>query len=372
MKQTTGLLMLLGSVLTVLVSGCTSSSSNSRRELVLADLERDIASQQAVMNPADRPEAPMAKPAAVTPSETIPPAGVGTAPTGAVPGRYMPLDTTGGSLTIQAESVLRITVVEDPGLSGSYSVNSLGGIQFGYVGPVILDNLTEQQAEAKISQILISREFHTATVTVKILRPSYDRVQIAGDVRRPGLIKLGAGDEVSLNNALNQVGGIMDTPWNTKVKVVRGGLNSPLAAYLPGEVYSLADAGRNPRVPDVMLRNNDAVFVQAVRQRADRGRGTAAQESRWVLVLGEVGRPGFYGFEGSERFTMMNLAFRMGGFPPYANSKSVRVIRTDKDGIEQEFRVNARKILEEGDPDLDFPLEPGDRVIVPSRGISLF
>lgn len=69
---------------------------------------------------------------------------------------------------------------------------------------------------------------------------------------------------------------------------------------------------------------------------------------------------------------MMNLIFRLGGLPAYANDKAVRVIRANADGMQQEFRVNVREILEEGDPELDFPLESGDRVIVPSRGISFF
>ena len=33
-----------------------------------------------------------------------------------------------------------------------------------------------------------------------------------------------------------------------------------------------------------------------------------------------------------------------------ANDKAVRVIRTDADGVEEEFRVNVREMLKEGDP----------------------
>ncbi len=371
MKRFSGCLALV--IATLLAGGCASSS---RREVVLADLMRDIDAQgealAAPSNAGDRPDAPMTlvpNSASPAPANTATPAGTSmeTAPAG----NYMPLDLAlgGGALTIQADSVLRITVGEDPGLSGSYPVNGLGGIQLGYIGPVILDNLTEDDAAKKISQILMSREFHTATVTVKILRPSYDQVRISGAVRRPGLIKIGAGDEVSLNNALNQVGGITDTPWRTKVKVVRGGLRSILSPYLPGEVYDLSDEKRNPQMPDVMLRNNDMVLVYSKVQQRNKG---LPEEPRWVLVLGEVSQQGFYRFEPSERFTMMNLIFRMGDLPPYANDKAIRVIRADRDGIEQEFRVNVREIMEEGDPELDFPLQSGDRIIIPARRISLF
>lgn len=364
---------LLITLLALFASGCASSSS-SRRDVVLSDLIRDIEAQNSATASGqgqDRPDAPMK---AVPTSASKPPTSTGAIPGAraddAPEGSYEPLDlsTGGGPLTIQAESVLRITVAEDPGLSGSYPVNGLGGIQLGYIGPVILDNLTEEEAAQKIQRVLSSREFSAATVTVKILRLSYDRVGIAGTVRKPGIIRVGAGDEISLNNALNQVSGITDTPWKTRVKVVRGGLTSVLAPYLPGEVYYLADEQRNPRIPNVMLRNNDAVFVYSTTQTSTGKR----QGARWILVLGEVGQEGFVSFEPQDRFTMMNLIFRLGGLPAYANDKAVRVIRANADGMQQEFRVNVREILEEGDPALDFPLESGDRVIVPSRGISFF
>lgn len=274
-------------------------------------------------------------------------------------------------LTIQPDSVLRITVEEDAGLGGSYPVNDLGAIQFGYIGPVILYNMTEEQATEKIRSILLNRDFKTASVKVKILRASYDKCQIAGDVRRPGTIKIGSGDSVSLNNALVSAGGLKYAPRMTRIKIVRGGLLSALAPALSGEVYSLVDENNRPKVPDVFLRNNDVAFVYSWSPEKRRGTGQHLA-ARWVLVLGEVGQEGFYSFAAYERFTMMNLIFRLGGLPKYANTKAIRVIRTDTNGEEKEFKVNAKEILEEGDPDKDFTLQSGDRIIVPARRIALF
>ena len=91
-----------------------------------------------------------------------------------------------------------------------------------------------------------------------------------------------------------------------------------------------------------------------------------------VLALGEVKRKGIYRFSHAEPCTMMHLLFKMGGLPPYAKASAVRVIRVDADGFEQEFEVDAERILDEGNPADDFQLENGDRVIVPARRISLF
>lgn len=365
MMNVTPRLVLVAAVLLV-AGGCRST----RPTVTLDDLIRNMDAQDAAATAAsttasDTPDAPVAK---VADAEL---AALESGATTPASGGFEPLDLhAGGSLTIQADSVLRITVAEDPGLSGSYPVNSLGGIQFSYIGPVILDNLTELDAVAKIQRILLARDFQSANVTVKIMRPSYDRVRIAGGVRRPGEIKVGAGDEVSLNSALSQAGGITDDPWRTQVKIVRGGLTSIMAAYLPGEIYDLVDSQKRPYVPDVKLRNNDVVFVYG--RAAVAGRRGVRERARYVLVMGEVGQPGFYRFEPSERFTMMNLMFRIGGLPSYANDKGIRVIRQSENGSEEEFKVNVREIMKEGNPELDFPLVSGDRIVVPERRISLF
>jgi len=155
---------------------------------------------------------------------------------------------------------------------------------------------------------------------------------------------------------------------------VRGGLMRAVAASEPGEEYALVDEEGNPRVPDVWLWNNDVAFLFVRTARApDAPMDVVAErEPREVLVLGEVQRQGIYRFTDASRATMMHLILQMGGFPAYADTRSIRVLRRDEAGQEQEFRVDASKILAEGDPDLDFALENGDRVIVPARRLSLF
>jgi len=147
---------------------------------------------------------------------------------------------------------------------------------------------------------------------------------------------------------------------------------SPFPASLPGETYALAKKDGTPHVPDDELRNNDILYVYNAGPGGKGRFGRKKRRSITVLVLGEVDRQGFYLFPGGAQATMMTLIFQMGGLPLYANDKAIRVIRRDEDGFEKEFSVNAREILKEGDPDLDFHLMHGDRVIVPARRISLF
>lgn len=279
-----------------------------------------------------------------------------------------------GVVTIQPDSLVQVTVREDNALDGSYQVNQLSAIELGYVGPVFLHNMTEDQAAQKIKEVLENRFFNQATVSVRILRPSYDTVSIRGRVTRPGVLQIGAGDRISLNDALLRVGNVTASIRDAYVRIVRNGQTRAVAASEPGEEYALVAEDGSPRVPDVWLWNNDVafIFVRSAREADDPVVDVEQRETREILVLGEVNRQGIYRFTDPSRATMMHLILQMGGFPAYADKDAIRVIRRDEDGKELEFRVDAEEILTEGNPDLDFALEDGDRVIVPARRMSLF
>jgi len=275
-----------------------------------------------------------------------------------------------GQMTIQPECLVQIHVEEDASLDGNYTVNEIGAIQFGYIGPVILFNKTESQAARKIRDVLSLHDFRKATVKVHILRSSYDKVQVSGDVNRPGLIRIGSADSISLSEVLLRAGGIRASARNCKAQIIRGGLLSPFPSSLEREEYNLVDGNGKATIPDVMMRNNDMLDVTSS-QPASTGVAAAGGEVE-VIVLGEVGRPGVYRFGAGEPCSMMHLMFKLGSLPPYANKKAVKILRRDPTGLEREIKVNVEKLLEEGDPEDDVPLQNGDRIKVPARRITLF
>jgi protein involved in polysaccharide export with SLBB domain len=262
---------------------------------------------------------------------------------------------------------VQISVEEDPSLDGSYAVNEIGAVELGYVGPVILYNKSEGAAADKVSEVLKNRHFRNATVHVKIIRASYDRVKVEGAVQGPSTLRIGAGDSISLNDALLRAGGLRPTAKGAKVRILRGGLLSAVAPATGGEVYSLVSDEGVPSIPEVWLKNNDVVRVYSS------GTETAAESGeKEVIVLGEVMRQGVYRFQAAQPCTMLHLLFQLGQIPPYADQKAVKIIRRGKGGAEQELRVDIRKILEKGDPDSDVVLQNGDRVVFPAKRISLF
>ena len=151
------------------------------------------------------------------------------------------------------------------------------------------------------------------------------------------------------------------------MRIVRGGLTNAVVDSEEGEEYSLVTADGRPSVPDVQLFNNDVVHVFSSEAGA-----SAVLGEKEIMVLGEVKKPGIYRFSGNEPCTMLHLLLKMGALPPYANKKAIKIIRRDEYGEETEIKVNAEKILDDGDPDDDIELKNGDRLIVPARRIHLF
>jgi protein involved in polysaccharide export with SLBB domain/outer membrane murein-binding lipoprotein Lpp len=311
------------------------------------------------------PAAPPAAPPMVVPpgdpSPTAPavpsaPADVGAPAPGAI-----------REMTIHPDCLLQINVAEDPSLNASYPVNADGAVELNYIGPVSVMGKTEREAAEKIRSVLLDRYFRTASVKVRIVRAAYGSVSITGAVRKPGAFKLGAGDTISLNDALLRVGGLQPSAQGGKVRVYRGGMQFALLEMAPREEYDLAESDGRPAIPDVSLANNDvAILLTPVAASEPPGAATQAGEKD-ILVLGEVSRPGFYKFDAGDACTMMHLLFKVGTLPTWADTKKVRVLRRDETGIELEHKIDVQKLLKFGRPEDDYPLEHGDRVIFMER-----
>jgi len=271
--------------------------------------------------------------------------------------------------TIQPETVLWVSVDEDPSLNGRYLVNNASAIDFGYVGLVFLADMTVEKAEAAIRNALEGRYLSRATVSVKIAKASYDQVEVLGAVDMPGEIKIGAGASISLNDALRRAGGLRGNRENARVKVVRGGMRTPFGPAAAGEVYVLSSADGKLQIPDLFLRNNDLAYVFTYETTQP---GATSAGGKRVLLLGEVPRRGVVEFAENEPCTLMYLLFKIGGLPRFARSDRIQVVRTSKDGHETTFLINGDTLMNQGDPRNDVLLETGDRVIVPARKFAFF
>lgn len=80
-----------------------------------------------------------------------------------------------------------------------------------------------------------------------------------------------------------------------------------------------------------------------------------------VYLLGRVGTPGAMKLRSPKTF--LQVLAMAGGFQEFADTGSVVLVRWDG-GEEKRIPVDAKKIVAKGS-EKDFPLEPGDVVIVP-------
>lgn len=379
------LLMSVGVVLLVGLAGCMTPHDRSSDDWIsqlIEEIESEQTSQAkapvaakpapsgaaSVERPSARPAPPTAEMDAVeteAPGEAVEAAESAEKAGDEVAEMPFVSDALVGDVLVQPDSIVSITVKEDPSLDGHYRVNDFGAIDFGFVGLVILNSMTAEQAEAQIKSLLESRYLKVATVTAKIAKASYDRVQVGGEVVRPGALRIGPGTAISLHDALLRSGGVRPNASKTRVKVVSGGMRSPFGPAAEGEVYELMDADGRPWVPDVQLRDSDFAYIYSS------GSATPGGDKS-ILVLGEVSRPGPVRFASGEPCTVMYLLFKIGGLPRFAKANAIKIVRRDSEGNETEIVADGQRLMKYGRPEDDIALENGDTVVVPYRGFSLF
>ncbi len=282
----------------------------------------------------------------------------------------------GGDFKILPGAMIRIIVQEDPKLSGDYQVNEVGAVALGYIGPVVLINRTAGEAEDAIIRILEGRDFRKASVSVEIIRPPVEKVVMRGMVRKPATVEIGIGEKTTLKELLILVGGVLPSVHKPLAEVFRGGMSSALPFALDPEKYPLVDADGKPSIPHVELRNHDIVNIisaDTIGETNVDGKITTTLQGADIIMIGEVYRQGPVRFQPGESCTIMKLMFKIGGLPPYANRAKVQIVRRDAlTGKDQIIKVNVAEIMDTCNPDLDIPLQHGDRVKVFPRRILLF
>jgi polysaccharide export outer membrane protein len=88
----------------------------------------------------------------------------------------------------------------------------------------------------------------------------------------------------------------------------------------------------------------------------------AEPRSSKVLVIGEVQRPGNVDLR--KPTTVLEALFMAGGLTNFASPKRIAVLRPDGDTV-QRIPFNYKKAMSAGGEAENFPLQPGDLILVP-------
>jgi polysaccharide export outer membrane protein len=108
------------------------------------------------------------------------------------------------SYTLGPDDIIDIVVMRHPEVSGQYTINKEGKIQYEFVGDVILAGYTKDQAveflAKKLSVYIIKPE-----ISLKITGYNSKIVYVVGEVARPGRIPM-HGDTITVRDALLEAG----------------------------------------------------------------------------------------------------------------------------------------------------------------------
>lgn len=265
------------------------------------------------------------------------------------------------AVPIRPGDVINVLMTEDERVRFDGEVGAAGLIQLPYLGRFSMAGKTTAAAESSLSAALEKDLYVKATVAVTLIRRAPAQAEVYGAVRQPGKVNLPQVGELTVVQAISEVGGVSTwaAPEGSRIDRVDEvtGARTRIKVDLRKAYEDVGGAD------NVKLKANDIVFVPSAT-----GEGTVlSNEPSEVIVAGEVRTPGLVTFAPGEQMTFLRAIFKAGNFSRFAKTKKVKVISSRAKGTRQEREVNAERIIEEGHLEEDFELSPGDMIIVPEK-----
>jgi polysaccharide export outer membrane protein len=238
--------------------------------------------------------------------------------------------------------VLKVTVYDEPTMSGTYRVDTDGSFQYPMLGRIAASGLRVRDIEQTIKVKLEDGYIRRAQVTVDVDQFRSRSVFIVGEVRSPG--KYPMTGQMSLIEALAAAGSTTPTA-STEVLILRPRDPNAAQPLTPEQVdqtnvsrISLTDLQLGRLSQNVTLMEGDTIFVPKAEK---------------FFVTGQVRNPGAYTYE--RGLTVLQAISLAGGLTDKGSNRRIKVIRTVKG-----------KKTEQG-IDLSDALQPGDTLVIPQR-----
>jgi polysaccharide export outer membrane protein len=125
-------------------------------------------------------------------------------------------------------------------------------------------------------------------------------------------------------------------------------------------VEDMVAVGKNP---SALARDIEKVLADYVRSPQVNVIVTEPMSvSSQVRVIGQVTKPAAIAYR--EGMTVLDAVLAVGGLAPFAAGNRARVVRT-VDGKPKEIRIKLSALVNDGDMKQNFPLKPGDVLVVP-------
>lgn len=243
---------------------------------------------------------------------------------------------------VGAQDVLKVTVFDEPQLSGTFRVDADGTFTYPFIGRIKAAGETLRTVESTLAKLLADGYVRRPQVAIEVEQYRSRAIFIVGEVRSPG--KYALSGEMSLIEALAQAGSMTGNA-STEVLILRPNETRRDAALAPDATdvanvtrVSLANLEAGQLGQNVMLREGDTIFVP----RAER-----------FYVTGQVRAPGAFTFE--RGMTVLQAVSLAGGVTDRGSNRRIRIIRV-VDGKKKEISAK-----------LSDHVEPNDTIVVRQR-----
>jgi polysaccharide biosynthesis/export protein len=243
---------------------------------------------------------------------------------------------------VGSQDVLKITVFDEPTMSGSYRVDTDGSFQYPMLGRVAVGGMRVRQVEQMLKTRLEDGYIKRAQVAVDVEQFRSRSIFVVGEVRTPGKYSMTA--QMSLIEALAAAGSTTPAA-SSEVMILRPRDAGSAQALTPDQVdqssvtrVNLADLQLGRLSQNVTLVEGDTIFVPKAEK---------------FFITGQVRSPGAYTYE--RGLTVLQAISLAGGLTEKGSSRRIKVIRAVKG-----------KKTQQG-IDLADAIQPGDTLVIPQR-----
>jgi len=237
--------------------------------------------------------------------------------------------------------ILRVTVFNEPQLSGHFRIENDGTFNYPFLGRVKVDGLTVAAVASVLKEGLAEGYLRDPQITVEVVEFRSQSVFVMGEVRTPGKYVLSGS--VTLLDALAQAGSTTPAA-GADVQILHPTQQTSNAPTFPGqgdaeiEHVSLREIEDGKLSRNVTIRDGDTIFVP----KADR-----------FYVIGMVRNAGSYALE--RNMTVLQAISTAGGISERGSNRRLKIVRIVK---------NKRKEIDARPTDI---VQPGDTIVVPQR-----
>ncbi len=246
-----------------------------------------------------------------------------------------------GDYIIGPKDVLAVTVMNEPSLSGRFTVVADGTVNYPLLGSVKVGGLSPTAVEHELTTKLADGYLEKPVVNVSLEQVASQRVLVVGEVHTAGSYPL--APKTTVLEALLQAGAPTQNA-GTEVLVVRGGStgkSTPDATASNVVKVNLDALQHGDLTQNVVLQPGDMVFVPR------------AEPAAPVYVTGQVNRPG--AFQMAKGATVLQALAEAGGVTERGSTGRVTIVRLVQ-GKHVEIKANLSDLV-----------QPGDTIVVKRR-----